>query len=33
VILRAITGKKPVFITAQEKKIEAACDAFLSGTK
>ena len=33
VILRTITGKKPVCVTAEEKKIEAACDAFLSGTK
>jgi hypothetical protein len=28
VILRTITGKKPVCITEEEKKIEAACDAF-----
>jgi hypothetical protein len=33
VILRTITGKKPVCATAGEKKIEAACDAFLSGIK
>jgi hypothetical protein len=33
VILRAITEKKPVFITAQEKKIKAACDAFISEKK
>ncbi len=33
VILRTITGKKPVCLTAEEKKIEAAYDAFLSGTK
>jgi hypothetical protein len=33
VILRTITGKKPVCVTPEEKKIEAACDAFLSGTK
>ena len=33
VILRTISGKKPVCVTAEEKKIEAACDAFLSGTK
>jgi hypothetical protein len=33
VILRTITGKKPVCVTAEEKKIEAAWDAFLSGTK
>lgn len=33
VILRTITGKKPVCVSAAEKKIEAACDAFLSGTK
>jgi hypothetical protein len=33
VILRTITGKNPVCITAEEKKIEAACDVFLSGAK
>ncbi len=33
VILRTITGKKPVCLTAEEKKIEAACDDFLSGTR
>jgi hypothetical protein len=33
VILRTITGKKPVCITEEEKKIEAACDAFLSATE
>jgi hypothetical protein len=33
VILRTITGKKPVCGTAEEKRIEAACDAFLSGIK
>jgi hypothetical protein len=33
VILRTITGEKPVCITADEKKIEAACDAFFAGTK
>jgi hypothetical protein len=31
VILRTITGKRPVCITAEEKKIQAAGDAFLSG--
>jgi hypothetical protein len=33
VILRTITGKKPVCVSAEEKKIEAAWDALLSGTK
>ncbi len=33
VILRTITEKKPVCISMEEKKIEAACDAFLSGIK
>ncbi len=33
VILRTITGKRPVCLSAEEKKIEAVCDAFLSGTK
>jgi hypothetical protein len=33
VILRTITGKKPVCVSAEEKKIEAAYDAFLSGIK
>ncbi len=28
VILRTITGKKPVCITAEEKKIESACDDY-----
>ena len=33
VILRTITGKKPVCVSAEEKKIEAAYDVFLSGIK
>jgi hypothetical protein len=33
VILRTITGKKPVCVTEEEKKIEAAWDALRSGTK
>jgi hypothetical protein len=33
VILRTITRIKPVCVTAEEKKIEAAWDALLSGTK
>jgi hypothetical protein len=33
VILRTITGEKPVCVSAEEKKIEAAWDALLSGTK
>ncbi len=30
VILRTITGKKPICVTAEEKRIESACDAYLS---
>jgi hypothetical protein len=33
VILRTITEKRPVCISAEEKMIEAACDAFLFGIK
>jgi hypothetical protein len=33
VILRTIMGKKPVCVSAEENKIEAAYDAFLSRTK
>jgi hypothetical protein len=33
VILRTITGKNPVCVTAEERKIEAAYSAFLSGTE
>ena len=33
VILRIVTGKKPVCVSAEEKKIEAAYDAFLSAIK
>jgi len=33
VILRTITGNKPVCVSAEEKKIEAAYNAFLSGIK
>jgi hypothetical protein len=31
VILRTITGKKPVCASAEERKIEAACDACFFG--
>jgi hypothetical protein len=33
VILRTITGEKPSCLSAEEKKIEAACDAVISEKK